>query len=88
MQNIRRTKPKRERFRSSEKWRPRDASLVSVVVGVDVGQVLASRFAQLPLLLPLLAAATARDLICAKHGMLLLSLLWVPLVATPKHENR
>ena len=79
---------KRERFRSLEERRPRDAWPVSVVFGVEVGQVLVSPFAQRPLLLRLLAAAAARDSICARHGMLLLPLLWVPLVATPKHENR
>ena len=66
---------RRERFRASEEIRPRDAWPVSVVFGVEVGQVLVSPFAQLPLLLSLLAAAAARDSICARHGMLMLPLL-------------
>ena len=47
-----------------------------------------SRFEQLPLLFPLLAVGAARDSICARHGMLLLPLSRVLLVATPTHENR
>ena len=38
-QSIRRTKKRRVRFGSSEERRPRDASPVSVVFGVDRGQV-------------------------------------------------
>ena len=45
---IRRTKQRRERVRSSKARRTRDASPVSVVFGEDRGQVLLSRFAQLP----------------------------------------
>ena len=65
-QSIRRTKQTWGQFRSSKERRPRDASPVSVVVGVDRGQVSLSRFTQLPLLLPLPAAAAMRGTICAE----------------------
>ena len=42
-QSIRQTKQKRERFGLSKERCPRDASPVSVVFGVDQGQVLVSR---------------------------------------------
>ena len=69
----------------------RDASPVSVLFGVDRGQVLVSPFAQLPSVAAstsccccaAAAAAASRGTVCW-----LLQLVWVPLVASSKHQNR
>ena len=64
------------RFESSEERRPRDASPVSVVFGVDRCQVFGVAARTTTSATPAAAAAAA-------------FVVWVPLVASPKkHENR
>ena len=63
-QSIRWTKQIEERFRLFKERRPRDASPVSVVFGVDRDQVLVSRFEQLPFV-----ATSTACCCCARYDM-------------------
>ena len=56
-------------FLSSEERLPRDASPMSVILGVGRGQVLVLRFIQLPLLPLLFAATAAQGTICARYDV-------------------
>ena len=76
------------RFGSSEERRPRDASPVSVVVGVDRGQVFGVVAARITTSATSAAAAVAAAAVAAAAAAAAF-VVWVPLVASSKkHDNR
>ena len=77
------------RFGSSEERRPRDASPVSVVVGVDRGQVFGVVAARITTSATSAAAAVAAAAVAAAAAAAAAFVVWVPLVASSKkHDNR